>query len=155
MYSIYKNKRPVFISKPVFYQTVLWWLRRLIILYIIHVSMSSVENYWLNNCYLTGLILFRYKSVYQSTMKTTLIIQCLILIFENLIELDALKWIIFQFDPGIKVNVDSCHDGKETVLGIVSDLHLVKMIIVKDTVVDSFGGSPVLVDLVPFIGSVS
>ena len=53
------------------------------------------------------------------------------------------------------MNVDSCHDGKETVLGIVSDLHLVKMIIVKDTVVDSFGGSPVFVDLVPFIGSVS
>ena len=71
------------------------------------------------------------------------------MIFENLTELDHRYASVFQFDPGIQMNVDGSEYRKEPVLGEVSYSHLMKMRVIYDTVVDPFGGSSVLIDLLP------
>ena len=63
--------------------------------------------------------------------------------------------LIIQFDPGIEVDIDCSHNGNETVLGQIPDSHLMKMIVIKNTIVDPFGTSPVLIDHFPFIRPVS
>jgi hypothetical protein len=39
-------------------------------------------------------------------------------------------------------------------LGTITDVHLMEMIVVQRTVIDPFGGCPVLIDLLPFVRTV-
>jgi len=52
------------------------------------------------------------------------------------------------------MHIDASEDGKECMLGTITDVHLMKMIIIQCTVIDPFSGCPVLIDLLPAVRTV-
>ena len=51
----------------------------------------------------------------------------------------------FVLNPGIEMNIDAGEDGEECILTAVTNVHLMKMIVVEYTVIDAFGAGPVLI----------
>lgn len=49
------------------------------------------------------------------------------------------------------MDIDTSKYGEEGILGSVADAHLMKMVVIQNTVIDSFSRSPVLIDLFPFV----
>jgi len=47
------------------------------------------------------------------------------------------------------VHIDASEDSEEGMFGTITDVHLMKMIIIQCTVIDPFSGGPVLIDLLP------
>jgi len=52
------------------------------------------------------------------------------------------------------MHIDASEDGKECMLGTITDVHLMKMTIIQCTVIDPFSGGPVLIDLLPAVRTV-
>ena len=52
------------------------------------------------------------------------------------------------------MDIDVCHDSEESVFGFVIDTHVLKVVVVQHTIIDSFSRSSVFIDLLPFIRSV-
>ena len=59
--------------------------------------------------------------------------------------------LLIHLNPGIEMNTDTCEDGKERVFGSVTDSHLVKVIVIQNSGVDSFTAGTVLIDSDPMI----
>mgnify|MGYP003622610679 FL=1 len=51
----------------------------------------------------------------------------------------------FVLNPGIEMNIDAGEDREESILTAVTNVHLMKMIVVEYTVIDAFGAGPVLI----------
>lgn len=62
------------------------------------------------------------------------------------LNLQCLQLILY---PGIKMDIDAGKDCEESMLGSITDFHLVKMIVVQDSGVHSFCRSSVPVNLFP------
>ena len=80
------------------------------------------------------------KNCGQGAIKTTLE-----LVLSKL-NLQCLQLILY---PGIKMDIDAGKDCEESMLGSITDFHLVKMIVVQDSGVHSFCRSSVPVNLFP------
>ena len=57
----------------------------------------------------------------------------------------------FVLNPGIEMNIDAGEDGEESVLAVVTYVHLMKMIVIEHTIVDTLCAGTVLIDLFPCI----
>ena len=51
----------------------------------------------------------------------------------------------FVLNPGIEMNIDAGEDREESILTAVTNVHLMKMIVVEYTVINSFSAGPVLI----------
>ena len=51
----------------------------------------------------------------------------------------------FVLNPGIEMNIDAGEDREESILTAVTNVHLMKMIVVEYTVINAFGAGPVLI----------
>ena len=51
----------------------------------------------------------------------------------------------FVLNPGIEMNIDAGEDREESILTAITNVHLMKMIVVEYTVIDAFGAGPVLI----------
>ena len=51
----------------------------------------------------------------------------------------------FVLNPSVEMNIDAGEDGEECILTAVTNVHLMKMIVVEYTVINSFSAGPVLI----------
>ena len=51
----------------------------------------------------------------------------------------------FVLNPSVEMNIDAGEDREESILTAVTNVHLMKMIVVEYTVIDAFGAGPVLI----------
>ena len=51
----------------------------------------------------------------------------------------------FVLNPSVEMNIDAGEDREESILTAVTNVHLMKMIVVEYPVIDAFGAGPVLI----------